>query len=119
MTSLATAPIADWQHIDDDECRVVSNVMEIVGRRWSSAILLALTRGAERFSEIEAVVIGLSSRMLSVRLRELEDAGLVERAVIPTTPVSVRYHLSPRGVDLMAALQPISGYAQRWERPAR
>ncbi|MCA2178655.1 winged helix-turn-helix transcriptional regulator [Nonomuraea glycinis] len=41
-------------------------------------------------------------------------AALVERTVIPTTPVSVRYHLTPRGVDLVAALQPIAGYVQRW-----
>ena len=91
--------------------------MEIVGRRWTSGILLALGTGAHRFSEIERRVHGLSGRMLSVRLRELDAAGLVDRVVEPTTPVSVSYHLSDRGVDLLRSLQPMAHYARRWEPP--
>jgi DNA-binding HxlR family transcriptional regulator len=89
--------------------------MEVFGRRWSPSILLALTRGAERFTDIVAAVPGLSARMLTVRLKQLEAARLVERTVVPTTPVAVRYRLTPRGVDLITALQPIAGYVQRWE----
>ena len=89
--------------------------MEVFGRRWAPSILLALTRGAERFTDIAAAVPGLSARMLTVRLKQLETARLVERTVAPTTPVAVRYHLTPRGVDLITALQPIAGYVQRWE----
>lgn len=92
--------------------------MEIVGKRWSSGILLALGMGAERFTEIERRVEGLSGRMLSVRLRDLESAGLVERLVEPTTPVSVRYRLSERGMELLRSLQPMARYARRWEPPA-
>lgn len=103
--------------IDDEECRRIAGVMEIVGRRWSSGILLALGMGAERFTEIEHRVRGLSGRMLSVRLRELEAAELVERVVEPTTPVSVFYHLSERGLELLRALQPMAHYARRWEPP--
>jgi DNA-binding HxlR family transcriptional regulator len=91
-------------------------VLEIVGQRWSPSILLALARGAERFTEITAIVAGLSARMLTVRLKQLEAADLVERAVTPTTPVTVRYRLTPRGDDLITALQPIAGHVQRWER---
>jgi DNA-binding HxlR family transcriptional regulator len=107
----------DVLHIDDEECRRVAGVMEVVGRRWSSGILLALGRGAERFSEILELVEGLSRRMLAVRLRELESSGLVNRDVIPTTPVSVRYQLTARGVDLLRSLRPMALYAQRWEPP--
>lgn len=103
--------------IDDEECRRIAGVMEIVGRRWSSGILLALGTGAERFTEIERRVQGLSGRMLSVRLRELEAAGLVVRAVEPTTPVTISYRLSERGVELLRALQPMARYARRWEPP--
>jgi DNA-binding HxlR family transcriptional regulator len=53
--------------------------------------------------------------MLTLRLKQLEHAKLVDRTVIPTTPVSVRYHLTPRGTDLVAALQPIAGYVRRWD----
>lgn len=89
-------------------------MLEIVGKRWSSGILLAVARGAHRFSEINDSVRDLSGRMLAVRLRELEAAGLVDRVVIPTMPVGVRYELSAQGRDLLASLQPIAGYASRW-----
>jgi DNA-binding HxlR family transcriptional regulator len=102
-------------HIDDEECRRISDVMEVVGRRWSSGILLALGMGAERFSEIEHRVQGLSGRMLSVRLRELEVAELVARDVRPTTPVTISYRLTERGVELLRSLQPMARYARRWE----
>ncbi|BAJ74743.1 predicted transcriptional regulator [Microbacterium testaceum StLB037] len=102
-------------HIDDEECRRISGVMEVVGRRWSSGILLALGMGAERFSEIEHRVQGLSGRMLSVRLRELEAAELVARDVRPTTPVTISYRLTERGIELLRSLQPMARYARRWE----
>ncbi len=106
---------SSWELIDDDECRRATAIVERVGRRWNSGILLALARGATRFSEIAASVDGLSDRMLAARLRELEQMGLVDRIVEPTTPVSVRYRLTVRGQDLLAALQPLVGYGQRWE----
>ncbi len=104
-----------WETIDDEMCRRATSVVEAVGRRWSSAILLAIARGASRFSEITASVDGLSDRMLAVRLRELEHLGLTDRLVEPTTPVTVRYQLTARGRDLLASLQPLVDYGQRWE----
>jgi DNA-binding HxlR family transcriptional regulator len=104
-----------WELIDDDECRRMMTIVERVGRRWTSGILLALGRGATRFTEILARVDGLSDRLLAARLKELEQMGLVDRIVEPTTPVSVRYRLTARGRDLLAALQPIVAYGQRWE----
>lgn len=104
-----------WEEIDDDECRRASATVELIGRRWSSAILLGVARGASRFSEILALVTGLSDRMLALRLKELEHVGLVDRVVEPTVPVTVRYVLTARGRDLLAALQPLVRYGQRWE----
>ena len=114
MTAQRQHP-TDWEVIDDAECRRVAGIVEFLGRRWNSGIMLAVARGATRFTEIEASVRGLSARMLAVRLRELEHAGLVDRVVEPTTPVSVRYVLTPRGRDLLSALQPLVTYGQRWE----
>lgn len=105
----------DWELIDDDECRRATAIVERVGRRWNSGILLALARGASRFTEILARVDGLSDRMLAARLKELEQMGLIDRIVEPTTPVSVRYRLTARGRDLLAAIQPLVAYGQRWE----
>jgi len=105
----------DWELINDDECRRATAIVERVGRRWNSAILLALARGATRFSEILARVDGLSDRMLAARLKELEQMGLVDRIVEPTTPVSVRYRLTERGRELLDSLQPLVRYGLRWE----
>jgi DNA-binding HxlR family transcriptional regulator len=111
-----TAQAKSWTPIDDAECRLASSVVEFVGRRWTSGVMLALGRGATRFSEIEAVVEGISARMLSTRLRELEQHGLVERVVTPTTPVSITYHLSARGRELLTAMHGLASYGAKWER---
>jgi DNA-binding HxlR family transcriptional regulator len=112
-------PHRGWELIDDEECRRATAIVEWVGRRWNSGILLALARGATRFTEIAARVDGLSDRMLAARLKELEQIGLIDRIVEPTTPVSVRYRLTARGRDLLASLQPLVAYGQRWETTAR
>ncbi len=112
---MTTNPTPERQHrIDDATCREATAGLEFVGRRWTGAILLAIGRGASRFGEIEAAVDGLSARMLSARLRELEAHDLLAREVIATTPVSVRYRLTPRGHDLLTAIQPLVAYHLRW-----
>ena len=93
--------------IDEEECRGFQTAIEVVGRRWSGAILLALARGAGRFSDVLRLVDGLSDRLLSQRLKELEAEGLITRTVVPTTPVQIRYGLTERGRDLIVALQPL------------
>ncbi len=103
-----------WHHIDDAECRRFQSSVELVGKRWSSGILLAVAQGSSRFSEILGTVTGLSDRLLSQRLKELEQAGLVQRDVVPTTPVQVRYTLTAQGTDLMKSLQPLVAWGQRW-----
>src|SRR6187402_452070 len=113
---LVTIPSTDLAHINDDLCRSFLGSVELVGKRWSSAILLALARGADRFSEIIASIPGLSDRVLAQRLRELESVGLLRREVIATMPVQVRYRLTDRGTDLLESLQPLVGWSQRWEK---
>ena len=110
--------LTGWETVDDEQCRRATSIVEVIGRRWSSGILLAMSRGATRFTEIVVTVEGLSDRMLAVRLKELEHAGLIDRVVEPTTPVTVRYRLSSRGSDLLASLQPLQEYGQRWEPQA-
>jgi DNA-binding HxlR family transcriptional regulator len=81
-------------------CPLYHGAVELIGRRWTGAILRALLAGQTRFSEITAVVPGLSDRLLSERLKELESEGIVTRLVIPETPVRVEYHLTAKGRDL-------------------
>ena len=102
--------------IIDEACRGFQTAIAIVGRRWSAAILRALALGAERFGDILRRVDGLSDRLLSQRLKELEAQGLITRTVVPTTPVQIRYGLTKRGHDLIVALQPLVDWGIAAER---
>ncbi|MFF0291190.1 winged helix-turn-helix transcriptional regulator [Streptomyces sp. NPDC005262] len=86
-------------------------------QRQSSGVLQAADRGARRFGEYRAMIDGISDRLLSQRLKELEAAGLIERTVIPTTPVQVRYQLSPDGQALVDALLPLAHWSMHRSGP--
>jgi DNA-binding HxlR family transcriptional regulator len=88
--------------------------VELVGKRWSGAILSALTDGPCRFGELTQAVPGMSDRLLSQRLRELEQEGLVERTVEAGAPVRVTYALSEKGADLSPALRELRAWGRRW-----
>src|ERR671915_464722 len=79
-------------------CPAYTRAIEIVGKRWTGAIIRALLSGSTRFSEILAAVPGLSDRLLSERLKELEAEGIVARLVTPSTPVRVEYNLTEKGL---------------------
>jgi DNA-binding HxlR family transcriptional regulator len=90
--------------------------IELIGKRWTGAILCALTDGPLRFGELAKAVPGLSDRLLSQRLRELEDEGLVVRYVEPGSPVRVTYSLTAAGVELRPAIAELKAWARRWKR---
>jgi DNA-binding HxlR family transcriptional regulator len=112
-TDPAWRPSTRGISLEEEACRSFQGALELVGRRWTGAILLAGSRGARRFSEYRAVVSGVSDRLLSQRLRELEAEQLIERTVIPTTPVQIRYAPTARGAELMAVLQPLVDWGIR------
>lgn len=88
--------------------------IELIGARWTGAILRALFTGQRRYAQIRAAVPGLSDTMLADRLRSLDADGLVERRVIPSTPVQVEYHLTEKGRDLEPVLDAVLNWAHRW-----
>jgi DNA-binding HxlR family transcriptional regulator len=88
--------------------------VELIGRRWSGAILRAMLAGAQRFSEIAATVPGLSDRLLSERLKELEAEEIVTRVVIPDTPVRVEYRLTEKGYALLPVVEALAEWAEHW-----
>jgi DNA-binding HxlR family transcriptional regulator len=88
--------------------------IELIGKRWTGAILCALTDGPLRFGELVRTIPGLSDRLLSQRLRELEDEGLVEREVEAGTPVRVTYSLTEKGASLRPAITELKAWARRW-----
>jgi DNA-binding HxlR family transcriptional regulator len=95
-------------------CPSFQSAVEIIGRRWTGAVLRALFAGCTRFGEVTAAVPGLSDRLLSERLKELENEGIVVRTVTPATPVRVEYHLTDKGRDLVPVVRALSDWAERW-----
>lgn len=101
----------------DPYCPYYSHAIEVLGRRWTGAIIRALLTGSYRFSAIKATVPNLSERLLSERLRELEHEGIVERCVYPEVPVRIEYRLTEKGADLAPVVVAATGWAQRWLAP--
>jgi DNA-binding HxlR family transcriptional regulator len=95
-------------------CARFHRAIELIGSRWTGAILQTLLQGKTRYAYIRAAVPEITDRMLSERLRLLEAEGLVVRMVVPESPVRVEYELSEKGQELQTALQEIANWAERW-----
>jgi len=95
-------------------CPRYHHAVELIGRRWSGAILRAMLAGASRFSELTDVIPGISDRLLSERLKEFEAEGLVERTVIPETPVRIEYQLTEKGQALLPVVEALAEWAEEW-----
>lgn len=102
------------QTLDLALCPRYHRAVEIIGRRWSGAILRVMLDGASRFSEMKHAIPDINDRMLSERLKELESEGLVTRQVLATTPVKVAYQLTPKGRALEPVLDSIGSWATHW-----
>lgn len=96
-------------------CPNFHHAVELIGRRWTGAILRAMLTGRIRFSDIAVVIPGLSDRLLSERLKELEGEGIVERRVFPETPVRIEYVLTEKGRSLETAIRAVSEWAETWK----
>ncbi len=90
----------------------VRQTADLLERRWQLSIIYAALSGAMRFSEFAEAIAGISPRMLSERLRDLESAGLIERVVLPTSPPSVEYRLTARGRRLAPIVEAMRAYAE-------
>ena len=88
--------------------------VELVGGRWTGAIISCLLGGRARYNELRAAIPEISDRMLSDRLRVLETEGVVTRTVVPESPVRVEYELTAKGRALEDAIQAIGKWATRW-----
>lgn len=100
-------------------CASYQAAVELVGKRWSGAIVAVLLDGPRRYGQLAAAVPGLSERLLAERLRELEQVGVVSRRIIPGPPVGVEYALTEAGHDLGPAIEAVAGWARRWLESGR
>jgi DNA-binding HxlR family transcriptional regulator len=97
-----------------EQCAVFQRGSELLGRRWTGVIIYMLLQKPHRFNELLAAVHGISDRLLTERLRELEENRLVERRVIPESPVRVEYLLTEAGRDAHEIVAATYRWANRW-----
>ncbi|MEX6500562.1 winged helix-turn-helix transcriptional regulator [Pseudomonas zhanjiangensis] len=96
---------------NNDECPI-RNVVAQIGDKWSVLILFALVEGPDRFNSLKSRVVGVSQRMLTQTLRDLEREGYVSRTVYPEVPVRVEYELTKMGRDLVKPLYQLVSWAE-------
>jgi DNA-binding HxlR family transcriptional regulator len=102
-------------------CARFHRASELIGRRWTGAIIFVLLKSRCRFATLGDAIPDITDRMLSDRLKELEAEGIVDRTVIPDTPVRVEYSLTKKGRALAAAFDAIADWAHKWgdDEPAQ
>jgi DNA-binding HxlR family transcriptional regulator len=98
-------------------CSRFHRAVELIGGRWSGPILQAVLAGRHRYADIRAAVPGLSDTMLAQRLRALEAEGILQRRVIPSSPVRVEYHPTEKGTALLPVLGAVATWAEVWIEP--
>lgn len=95
-------------------CSYYHRAVELIGKRWTGAIVLVLMDGPLRFSEVRQLIPDLSDRLLSERMKELESEEIVQRRVIDGTPLRVEYSLTEKGQALEPAVRALKVWARRW-----
>jgi DNA-binding HxlR family transcriptional regulator len=113
----ATATVAEEKPARGERaacCSLYHEAIELIGKRWTGAILLVLMDGPLHFSEIRDLVPDISDRLLSERLKELESESIVERRVIDGAPVRVEYSLTPKGAALEPVVRSLKSWAHEW-----
>jgi DNA-binding HxlR family transcriptional regulator len=98
-------------------CQRFHRASELIGRRWTGAIIFVLLESRCRFATLRDAIPEITDRMLSDRLQELEHEGILERTVVPETPVRVEYALTKKGRALGAAMEAIKEWAHKWTEP--
>ena len=93
------------------DCTTVREILNRVGDKWSVLVIVLLGQGTKRFSELRRAIDGISQRMLTLTLRQVERDGLVERTVYPTVPPRVEYSLTPLGRTLLEPVMALAMWA--------
>ena len=102
-----TSPV----HLPAD-CRAVSQILSRIGDKWSVLVVMALSQGPQRFSELRDKIGGISQKMLTITLRGLERDGMVTRTIFPTIPPRVDYELTDLGHDLTVPVIALGEWAR-------
>jgi DNA-binding HxlR family transcriptional regulator len=103
-------PLQSPRALDEQTVAALQDAVSVLAAKWSVVVLARLAEGTQRFNELTRQIDGVSRRMLSATLRQLERDGLVERRVYPRVPARVEYELSSAGEALLSALTPLAGW---------
>jgi len=95
-------------------CPKFESAFELLGKRWTGLIIRVLMNGSKRFKDISHLIPNLSDRVLSERLRDLEEAQIVRRNVYPETPVRIEYELTEKGHSLKPMMDECEKWADKW-----
>ena len=98
---------------DDDLCPVCATA-ELVCAKWTILVIRDLAEGRSRFCELERSLAGISPRTLSLRLRALEEEGIVERRTYAEVPPRVEYELTAKGMALLPLIEDMRRYGREW-----
>ena len=107
----APTVISDGPCLQSAGCKNVAPVLNRVGDKWSMLIVMILSTGPRRFSELKREIDGISQRMLTLSLRGLERDGLLTRTVTPTIPPRVDYELTELGISLREPVKALGDWA--------
>ena len=99
-------------------CPRYEQAVQILGKKWTGLIIRVLLTGKKRFCDFKASLPDMSDRVLSERLKELEEEGIVARRVHDTRPVLIEYELTEKGRALEPVVAAIQAWADRWCEPA-
>ncbi|MCP1355939.1 helix-turn-helix transcriptional regulator [Aneurinibacillus migulanus] len=95
-------------------CPKYESAIELLGKKWSGLIIRVLLGGPRRFKDIKAQIPEMSDRMLTERIKEFEEAGILNRRVYPETPVRIEYELTDKGRDLERVIESIQQWGETW-----
>jgi DNA-binding HxlR family transcriptional regulator len=94
-----------------DQTSDVRQILDLIADKWTALVILALSRGTHRYSELHRTIGGVSQKMLTQTLRGLESSGFIDRKVYPTVPPMVEYSLTPLGETLVKPLKTLCDWA--------
>jgi len=113
--SMPMAPLREMIAMHTQKlCPKLEAAFQVLGKRWTGLIVTALFAGPKRFKEISEFIPGVSDRVLSERLKELEELQIVERCVYPETPVRIEYRLTEKGYGLRPVMNEVQKWGESW-----
>ncbi|MCL7749650.1 winged helix-turn-helix transcriptional regulator [Halalkalibacter alkaliphilus] len=95
-------------------CPKYEHAIELLGKRWTGLIIRVLLDGPKRFKDIKAQIPDMSDRILTERMKELEQQSIVTRSVFPEKPVRIEYSLTEKGLALEPVIESIQTWSEKW-----